>query len=148
MNIAIIAPFLILVVAALTSLQPLVNAKLNNHVDSPIWVSFISFATGTILLLVIGLVLNGKFMEVQFQGLKWWMFISGALGAAYITTALIVVPYLGVATMATLATCSVLICAALLDHYGVLTDAPKPINLQKMFGMTLLAIAAIITMKA
>ena len=44
MNMLIIYPILVFIAGAMTALQPLVNAKLSNHVDAPIWASFISFA--------------------------------------------------------------------------------------------------------
>lgn len=148
MNFVALAPFLIIFAACLTPLQPLVNAKLNQHVDSPIWVSFISFASGTIILLILGLIINGKFMTLETEGLKWWMFISGLIGATYVTFSLLAVPHLGAATLAVIATGTVLIVSGLLDHFGVLSEAPHPINLQKFCGMVLLAIAVLITMKA
>lgn len=148
MNIAIVFPLLALMVGALTAFQPLVNAGLNKHVDSPIWVSFISFVIGTVILFIVGIIVNGKFMTIETEGLKWWMFLSGFLGAAYVTSALIVVPYLGTATLAALATCGVLIMAALLDHFGILSESANPITWQKMVGLALLGAGAIITLKA
>lgn len=148
MNIAILAPFLIIFAACLTPFQPLVNAKLSQHVDSPIWVTFISFASGTVIILIIGLILNGKFMALETEGLKWWMFVSGAIGATYVTLSLIAVPYLGAATLAVIGTSTVLIVSGVLDHFGVLSETAHPINLQKLCGMILLAVAAFITMKA
>lgn len=148
MNIAFLAPFLVIFAACLTPFQPLVNAKLNHHLDSPIWVSFISFASGTVILLVLGFIINGKFMTLETQGLKWWMFVSGAIGATYVTFSLMAIPHLGAATLAVLGTGTVLIISGVLDHYGVLSDAPRPINLQKFCGMVLLVIAVLITVKA
>lgn len=86
-------------------------------------------------------------MELETSGLKWWMLASGFLGASYVTAALIVVPYLGVATLAALSTCGVLVMAAFLDHFGVLANSPNPITWQKGLGLTLLCIGAIITLK-
>jgi len=148
MNIAILFPLLAFMAGAITAFQPLTNAKLNQHVDSAIWVSFISFAFGTVILFVLGMLTQGKFMTVEVSGLKWWMFVSGALGAFYVTAALFVVPYLGVAVLASLSTAGALIMSALLSHYGILSDQPHPINLQKFIGMSLLAIGAVITLKA
>lgn len=148
MNIAILFPLLAFMAGAMTAFQPLTNAKLNQHVDSAIWVSFISFAFGTILLFALGMITQGKLPTIEPSGLKWWMFVSGALGAFYVTAALYIVPYLGVAVLASLSTAGALIMSALLAHYGVLSDIPRPINLQKFIGMTLLAIGAIVTLKA
>jgi len=148
MNIAIVFPILALIAGAMTAYQPLINAKLGQHLDSPIWASFVSFAVGTVLLLGVGFLMNGKFMQWETEGLKWWMFIGGALGAVFVTVALYIVPYLGVAAMISLFIAGQLVMAALLDHFGVLSETANPITLTKLLGLTLLGIGAIITVKA
>ena len=148
MSIAIIFPVLALIAGVMTAYQPLVNARLGQHLDSAIWASFISFVVGTILLLIVGLMMNGKFMVVETQGLKWWMFVGGALGAFFVTVSIYIVPHLGVAAMIALFITGQLVAAAILDHFGVLSETANPITLTKLFGMILLSIGAIITLKS
>ena len=62
MNIAVVFPVLAILAGAMTAYQPLINAKLSQHLDSPIWASFISFLVGALFLLIIGFAINGKFM--------------------------------------------------------------------------------------
>ena len=87
-------------------------------------------------------------MSIETNGLKWWMFLSGFIGAVYITTALYVVPYLGVAVLAAMSISGVLLASAILDHFGVLSETANPINLQKIIGLSLLSLGAFITLKA
>ena len=47
MNFAILFPLSAFIAGAMTAYQPLINAKLNQHLDSPVWASFVSFAVGT-----------------------------------------------------------------------------------------------------
>lgn len=149
MNIAILFPLMAFIGGAVTAYQPLINAKLNEHLSAPIWSSFVSFVVGTIILFFIGLFMsNGKFMSVQADGLKWWMFTGGAFGAFFVTVAIYVVPYMGVATMISVMVAGQLLVAAVLAHYGILAEQAHPINLQKFIGMSLLAIGAIITVRA
>jgi transporter family-2 protein len=149
MNIAILFPVLAFAGGALTALQPLINARLNQQLSEPIWASFVSFVVGTIILLAIGLYLNGgKFMSINTEGLKWWMFTGGALGAFFVTVAIYVVPHMGVAVMISVMVAGQLIGAAILSHYGILADQPHPITMQKFIGMALLAIGAMVTLKA
>lgn len=132
----------------MTAFQPLVNAKLNGQVTSPLWASFISFATGTVILFTLAWITSGKMISIETDGLKWWMFLGGALGAFFVTTALFIVPHLGVATMIALFVAGQLISSALLDHFGIMAAAPNPVNLQKIIGLSLLALGAFITLKA
>ncbi len=148
MNMAIIFPLVTLVAGAMTAYQPLVNAKLSQNLDSPIWASFISFAVGTVILFFVGWAMNGKMMTIETENLKWWMFSGGLLGAVFVTVALYVVPYLGVAVLVALLITGQLMLSAVLDHYGVLSETANPINLQKIIGLSLLGLGAFITLKA
>lgn len=147
MNLAIIYPILAILAGAMTAYQPLVNARLVPHVGAPIWASFVSFAVGTVILFVLGLFINGKFMVLETDGLKWWMFVGGALGAFFVTVSIYIVPHLGVASMIALFIAGQLVAAALLAHFGILSAAPNPITWQKLFGMVLLAAGAVITLR-
>lgn len=147
MNMALFYPILIFVAGAMTAFQPLINARLAQNLDSPIWSSFISFASGTLLLLIVGLVINGKFMTMDTDGLKWWMFAGGALGAIFVTVAIYAVPHLGVATLIALLITGQLIFSAILSHYGVLADVARPITWMKFSGLVLLSVGAVMTLK-
>lgn len=149
MNIAILFPVLAILAGAMTAYQPLINAKLNLHLSSPIWTSFVSFAVGTVILFVIALFMSGgKLTSLDTNGLKWWMFIGGALGAFFVTVAIYIVPHLGVAAMICLFVAGQLVTAAILAHYGILADIARPITVQKFIGMSLLAVGAIITVRS
>ncbi len=148
MNISILFPLLAIAAGTMTAFQPLVNAKLNGQVSSPLWASFISFGTGAVILFVLAYITSGKFLSIETEDLKWWMFLGGVLGAFFVTTALFIVPHLGVATMIALFVAGQLISSALLEHYGVMAPAANPITLQKLLGLALLAAGAFITLKA
>lgn len=147
MNIAIVFPLMAFIAGAMTAYQPLINAKLGQHLDSPVWASFISFLVGTVALLIVGFIISGKFMVLETEGMKWWMWTGGLLGAVFVTVALYVVPYMGVAAMISVVIAGQLVMAALLDHFGVLSESANPITWQKLVGLTLLVIGAIITLE-
>jgi len=147
MNVLIIYPILVFIAGAMTALQPLVNAKLSAHVDAPIWASFISFAVGTIILLVVGLIISEKFTSIETQGLKWWMFTGGVLGAVFVTVAIYAVPHLGVSVLVALLIAGQLIFSAILSHYGVLADQAQPITWVKFGGLMFLGLGALMVLK-
>lgn len=148
MNIAILFPLAAFIGGALTSLQPLINAKLSQNLGSPIWASFVSFAVGTLVLLIVGLMINGKFADLNISDIKWWMWTGGLLGAVFVTIAIYVVPHMGVTSMIAVMIAGQLIAAALLSHFGILSDVAHPITWQKLIGLSLLAIGAVITLKS
>jgi transporter family-2 protein len=148
MNIAILFPLLAFIGGAMTSYQPLINAKLSQQLGSPVWASFVSFAVGTVALLALGLIMSGKFMTLETGEFKWWMWTGGLLGAVFVTIALYVVPYMGVATMIAVMIAGQLIAAAILSHFGILSEVAHPITLQKLIGLSLLVLGAVITLKS
>lgn len=147
MNLIIFYSILIFIAGAMTAFQPLINARLNNHVDSAVWASFISFAVGTVILLIAGLIMSGRFTALETEGLKWWMFTGGVLGAVFVTAAVYAVPHLGVATLVALLIAGQLIFSAILSHYGFLSDMPRPMTWMKFMGLTLLGVGALLTLK-
>ncbi len=147
MNVVILYPLIIFIAGALTAYQPLINARLGQHLDSPIWASFISFASGTVILLIVALIMNGKFMTIETQGIKWWMFIGGALGAVFVTVALYVVPYIGVGALVALLIAGQLALSVVLDHFGILAVEANPMTWQRFAGIMLLITGAIVILK-
>ncbi len=147
MNIVLLYPIIIFIAGAMTALQPLINARLVHHVDNAVWASFISFAVGTIILLIIAMFMSGRVTPINTEGLKWWMFMGGLLGAVFVTAAIYAVPHLGVATMVALLIAGQLIFSAILSHYGVLADIARPMTWTKLSGLILLGIGAILTLK-
>ncbi len=122
--------------------QALVNARLAQFVGGPVWSAFFSFLVGTLAIFIFALVLKGKLPAIQTEHLQWWMFLGGLMGAFFVMTSITVVPHLGVMAMIALFIAGQLVAASLLDHYGILMPAPKPITLQKITGILVLAVGA------
>lgn len=131
----------------MTAYQPLINAQLSRHLDNPIWASFVSFAVGTVFLFILGYIVTGKFMTVETEGMKWWMWTGGLLGAFFVTVSIYVIPYLGVAAMIALLIAGQLLMAAILDHFGILSESANPITWPKFLGLMLVAVGAGIALK-
>ncbi len=70
------------------------------------------------------------------------------VGAVFVTVALYIVPYFGVASMIALFIAGQLVMAAILDNFGILSETANPINIQKIIGLCLLGLGAFITLKA
>ena len=141
-------PLIILCAGAMTALQPLINARLAEQLNHPVWASFISFLTGTLVLFCVGFLFSGRFLDLQMTGLKWWMFAGGFLGACFVTVGLLMVPKVGVATLIVFMIAGQLIGSALLDHYGVLSESVRPVNLQKLAGLAFAGLGAYLTLRA
>src|SRR4051794_21450497 len=115
--------FLLLAVVAGGALpfQAGINARLAGFVGGPIRASMISFAVGTLVLLVValiatrGVVATGKLGQVP-----WWGWIGGAVGAGYVASTVAAAPRLGALNLFAAVIFGQLLCSVLLDHFGVL----------------------------
>jgi bacterial/archaeal transporter family-2 protein len=133
-------PRFLLVVMALVSgailpLQATINFRMSKQVGGPIISAFVSFAVGTIGLLLY-LVISKQFNMRQMiaQPSPWWIWIGGLLGAVYVTSIVILVPKLGVALSFSLIIAGQMFAAIIFDHFGLLGVNVQQISLWKIIG--------------
>jgi transporter family-2 protein len=115
--------YLLLAVAAGGALpfQAGINARLALFVGGPIRASMISFAIGTLVLLAVALVATrGAVSTGRLGQVPWWGWIGGAVGAGYVASAVAAAPRLGALNLFAAVIFGQLLCAVLLDHFGVL----------------------------
>ena len=89
---------LALILGAILPIQANVNARLAKALSSPVMAAFVSFATGTVALLVY-LILTKQFslQGVNSPPAPWWIWIGGVLGVFFVAGIVVLVPRLGVA---------------------------------------------------
>ena len=115
--------FLLLAVAAGGALpfQAGINARLASFVGGPIRASAISFAVGTIVLVLVALVATrGVVSTGRLGSVPWWAWLGGAVGAGYVASAVAAAPRLGALNLFAAVIFGQLLCSVVLDHFGVL----------------------------
>jgi transporter family-2 protein len=123
---------------AFLPLQALLNARLGQSIGGPLWAACVSFFIGTLGL--------GLFLVLQRTGppalsalpTTPWLWAGGLLGAFYLTATIASVQHLGAASTIAFVIAGQLIASLLLDHFGVLSAAPHPINAMRLAGALLL----------
>lgn len=148
MTAQLLYPIWALAAGFMIASQSLVNARLGQYIGGPIWAAFTSFLVGTIFIFGFALIVKGRLPEVQIENLQWWMFLGGLMGAFFVISSITLVPVMGVTAMIALFIAGQLIAATLLDHYGILAEAPKPVTLQKILGIGVLAVGAFLILTA
>jgi transporter family-2 protein len=76
-------------------------------------------------------------MSKAIQG-PWWLWIGGVLGALYVGGAAALTPKLGAGGFLVLVVAGQIIASVLVDHFGLMGLATKPINLAKLAGVVLI----------
>ncbi|MFD3446652.1 DMT family transporter [Microbacteriaceae bacterium 4G12] len=99
--------------------------------------AFVSFAVGTIALLV--LVLSfGKGNIGTFTQVPKWQLTGGLLGAFYVAVSVMVVPRIGVATTLTAIILGQLCMGAVIDHFALFGGRHIPFDGKRLMGLVLL----------
>ena len=123
---------------ALVAMQAPINSTLGKSIGTFAAATF-SFATGTVLLLAICVTVGGGLGDLgHVRDLNWYYLIGGALGAAYVTTALVTVRELGAGGVTASTIAGQLTTAVALDRLGVFGLPEKAISIPRVLGVMLL----------
>lgn len=134
-------PFILLAFVAGFCLptQAGINTQLNLWSQSAILAATISFAVGTIGLLVYGLILRIPWPAVgTINQHPWWIWTGGLLGAFLVASTVVLAPRLGAASMIALIIAGQMAASLALDHFGWLGYQVHPISGLRILGGGLL----------
>jgi len=137
-----------LVLGAILPMQAAINARLAKTADNnPVMAAFVSFAVGTIALLIY-LILAGQFNFRYVSGNSpWWIWTGGLLGTFFVAGIVILLPRLGVALAFSLVIAGQMLTAILFDQFGWMDLVVKEISAGKIAGAILLIIGVILIRK-
>jgi transporter family-2 protein len=131
------AVLIMALVGGCIALQAPINAGLGRHTGS-FAAATISFAVGTVLLATIVLV-SGKAGGLgNVADVNWYLLLGGALGAAYVFSALVLVSQVGAGAVAAATVTGQLTTSVVLDRIGFLGLDREPITLSRALGVLLL----------
>jgi len=133
MSPAVFLPILLVLLAGgMIALQAPTNAILARAGGSPVLAALISFAVGTVTLLLVWLASGNRPRVGAFGGLPPYAWLGGAYGALYVAVAAYAAPRLGLAALITIVIAGQIAMALLLDHFGALGLPREPINLGRI----------------
>lgn len=125
-----------------------VQAGINSQLQigwagNPVLAAFISFAVGTLGLLVYLLAMRVPVPPLPDRIVPWhW--VGGLLGAFLVSVTVYVAPRLGAATMIALILAGQIGASLVLDHFGLLGYAQKAITWQRLLGALLVGVGVFI----
>ena len=128
-------------------LQAPVNSRLGREVGS-LQAATVSFAVGTLALLLITSLSSGGLSGVASAGkAPWWALIGGLLGAFYVTVALVTVRTLGLSTLTAIVVSGQLSIAVVVDRFGLLGIAKQSIGVTRIIGLVLLLAGVVLVVR-
>jgi bacterial/archaeal transporter family-2 protein len=98
---------------------------------------FITYGSGALVVGVVMLLLRGGNLRA-WSTLPWYAFLAGVVGVLIVGAIGYSVPRLGLVPALTLIVAAQFIAAAVLDHYGWLGAAVRPIDAARALGILVL----------
>lgn len=143
---ALLAVLLVAAGGCLLALQAPTNALLARAGGSPVLAALISFAVGTVGLLVVWLFSGNRPSASSFAPLPWYAWLGGFYGAFFVAIAAYGAPRIGLASLITISIAGQIAVALWLDHMGALGLPREPINIGRVAG-ALLVIGGVILVR-
>ncbi|WP_320174129.1 DMT family transporter [Maridesulfovibrio sp.] len=133
---------------ALAPTQAGVNLKLRGFVGDPVLAAIVSFAVGTLSLLVYAYFTKVPLPEgsTVLKG-PWWMWTGGFMGAFFVAAAVVVAPVLGAGTMMCWMVAGQMAASLVLDHYGIIGYAVREATMGRIVGALLVVVGAVLIEK-
>ena len=134
-----------LALGAILPLQAAINARLAKTADnSPVMAAFVSFAVGTIALMIF-LIVAGQFNFRFVSGASpGWIWTGGLLGIFFVAGIVVLLPKLGAALAFGLVITGQMLAAILFDQFGWMGLAVKEMSAGKIAGAVLLIVGVIL----
>src|SRR5512134_1577631 len=140
------AVLLMAIVGGCIALQAPINAGLGRSTGS-FAAATISFAVGTLLLAAI-VTLSGQADGIgEVAHVQWYYLLGGALGAAYVFSALVLVKEIGAGGVAAATVTGQLTTSVFLDRIGFLGLDQEPLTLGRMLGVVLLLVGTYLVVR-
>lgn len=137
-----------LVAGALMPLQAGVNAQLARWVGNPVVASLVSFAVGTLVLFAYSAALRPQLPAPgALAAAPWWVWVGGLLGAVFVTAGAAFAPRLGAATFISVTIAGQVLVSVLLDHFGAVGFAERPVTPLRLVGALLLVAGVLMVRK-
>ena len=91
---------------------------------------------GGAIVVLIPLILFGTGRLAQWRSVPWYALLAGAFGLVVISSMTYMIPRVGVATALIILLAGQLVIATILDHFGWLGAAQRPIELTRIIGLS------------
>ncbi|MCW2485173.1 DMT family transporter [Candidatus Symbiopectobacterium sp. NZEC127] len=134
-----------LLAGALLPFQVASNAAVGKALGHPLWGALVSLTVSMLVLLPLLWFFKapGPRLSSALEG-PWWLWIGGVFGALYVVSSTALTPKLGAASFLVLVVAGQTIAAILVDQFGLMGLAPRPVTLARVAGVILIIAGAVL----
>jgi transporter family-2 protein len=130
---------LALVAGVSVVIQQVLNANLRSELNSAVWSGFMSYFLGVLCMVSLAIMLREPIPSGEvITRIPWWAWSGGLFGAIFIGVSILVAHQLGAAALIALLVTGQMIASVVIDHFGWLGLAQRPVDLARLIGVGLL----------
>ena len=139
-------PLLGILAGAFVAIQAPINAELARGLGLPVAAAAVSFLAGALALAVATAAMTSlQGMQLDWRAPSPWLFVAGGvLGAAFVTSGIVLIPRMGAAATMAFIVSGQLLAGMLLDRVGYLGMAVREITLGRVAGAIMLLAGALL----
>ncbi len=139
-------PLLGILAGAFVATQAAINAELARGLGLSVAAAAASFLSGAVILAIVtAAVTQAQGVSIGWRVPPLWLFIvGGALGAAFVTSGIILIPRMGAAATMAFIVAGQLMAGMLLDRIGFMGMAVREITLGRVSGAVMLLVGALL----
>ena len=130
---------------AIVAMQPPINSKLGQATGT-FAAATISFLVGTMALFVVALAVGQNNLGA-LKDVPWWYFAGGFIGAVFVASSLVTVRTLGAGGVVAATIAGQLTFSVVIDKFGLLGIAQKPLTVTRILGVLLLALGVLLIVR-
>jgi transporter family-2 protein len=139
---------LALITGALIPIQAATNAAFSKSIGNPVITGLMVFSVGLVGMIVFVLASRTPVPTAQqFTAAPLYTYLGGVIVATYVIMITILVPRVGVGTAIAFIVTGQIICAVLIDHFGLFNVPVRSIDLRRVLGVLLMITGIYLVMK-
>jgi len=139
---------LALITGALIPVQAATNAAFSKSVGNATITTLMVLIVGLIGMCVFALFSRAPLpTRQQLSSAPGYSYLGGLIVATYIIMITVLVPRIGVGTSIGLIVTGQIICAVLIDHFGLFNVTQHPVSITRLAGMLLMIFGVYLVMK-
>ena len=122
---------------AIFAMQPPMNSLLSAELVSAVHAAFFSFLSATAVLFVVVLLRGDRrqLPQIFATNRPWWSWLGGIIGGTFVTGFAFFAAKVGIGLLLVTSICGLLTCSLLIDKYGLLSAAKKPVGAVQYIGL-------------
>ena len=128
------------------TVQAGLNAQVGRMLGHPLWATLVSLTVSVISIVPLLVIFRVTPPNLStLDSAPWWVWVGGALGAFFITVALMAAPELGAVVFVSAVVMGQTIASILLDQFAIAGFPSRPVTIWRVLGALLVVVGVLIS---